>query len=202
MRGLTAPPRNASYLGTQTMQARWKNRIAGPGNPRSPRQGVGFLRIDEVALLAGQLVGSRRGARRLLGLQMERAWGRAVGEPVRVLTRLRRHDRGVLTVDVPDASWKKELDRLKPRILSRLSGLLPDSKVERIEFQVQAPGSSPGERRQDRPVARHRAEGPASSLSDALAPVAGVEPEESGADRLAHRLGDVMRRYLARSKAC
>ncbi len=147
---------------------------------------AGFHGLDEIALRSGGLLADRIGARRLLGLELERAWSRAVGARVRAVTRLHALREGVLEVHVIDAAWQRELRRLEREILQRLGGRLSGRPCVAIRFHVRAGWD--------------RADAPAGPAADGAAGSA-CAAEGSGAPPLSDRLRRVMGRYLERSAA-
>ena len=102
-----------------------------------PRASSGrFHGLGEIAARPDGLLAERIGARRLLGFRLERAWAQSVGERVRAVTRLHELKDRTLVVDVFDAAWKRELERIQPVILARLAECLPERQFEAIAFRV------------------------------------------------------------------
>ena len=95
-----------------------------------------FSSVDEIGRHSDRHFGSERFSERLRFLRLDHAWSLAVGAHVRGVARPSSCTAGSLIVDVRDAKWKKELDRLKPEILARLSPLLKPSQVRDIAFRV------------------------------------------------------------------
>jgi predicted nucleic acid-binding Zn ribbon protein len=63
------------------------------------------------------------------------AWPLACGSAVAERTRALDFSKGVLTVEVPDAGWRVELQRLAPQYLAVINRYATKS-VNRIEFVV------------------------------------------------------------------
>ncbi len=63
------------------------------------------------------------------------AWPVACGSAVAARTRALDFVDGILSVEVPDPGWRRELQALAPRYLAALNRYLGDS-VRRIEFIV------------------------------------------------------------------
>jgi predicted nucleic acid-binding Zn ribbon protein len=63
------------------------------------------------------------------------AWPIACGSAVAGRTRVLEFVKGVLTVEVPDAGWRAELQRLAPQYLAIINRYAAKS-VNRIEFVV------------------------------------------------------------------
>ena len=64
------------------------------------------------------------------------AWPLVCGSAVAGRTRALEFASAVLRVEVPDASWKREMQSLAPRYLATLNRYT-GQKVERIEFVIQ-----------------------------------------------------------------
>ena len=109
-------------------------------SPSSPGR---FHGLGEIAAQPNGLLAERIGARRLLGFRLERAWATAVGERVRAVTRLREFRDRTLVVDVFDAAWKRELEKLQTVILARLRESLPERPFEDISFRVRPKRTMP-----------------------------------------------------------
>jgi hypothetical protein len=62
-------------------------------------------------------------------------WPLACGWVVAERTRAVKFSDGVLSVEVPDAGWKRELCELAPRYLAALNRYA-EQKVQRIEFVI------------------------------------------------------------------
>jgi len=95
-----------------------------------------FHELSEIAERPGGLLTERIGAKRLLGFRLERAWASAVGERVRAVTRLHECRDRTLIVDVSDAAWKRELEKLQHVILARLTENLPERPLAAISFRL------------------------------------------------------------------
>jgi len=92
---------------------------------------------SEFASLAdvGRIASRRAVARDALArLRIFNAWGRAVGEGLRTVTRPVRFDRGTLHVEILDGRWLAELRRLEPEILARFREALPSDNVRAIRY--------------------------------------------------------------------
>lgn len=63
------------------------------------------------------------------------AWPVACGSAVAARTRAVAFEGGILRVEVPDASWRRELQALAPRYLAVLNRYLK-GKVTEVEFVV------------------------------------------------------------------
>jgi Dna[CI] antecedent, DciA len=61
------------------------------------------------------------------------AWPLVCGSAVSERTRAVGFNAGVLRIEVPDPSWKRELQELAPRYLASINRYLPQG-VQRIEF--------------------------------------------------------------------
>ncbi len=66
------------------------------------------------------------------------AWPLACGSLVAERTRAFKFCDGILSVDVPDAGWKRELQNLAPRYLAALNRYA-GTKIDRIEFVIRQP---------------------------------------------------------------
>lgn len=64
------------------------------------------------------------------------AWRRVAGEGVRGTAVPFRLYRKTLTVAVPDATWKKQLEAISPQLLFRLNSLLGQALITYLEFRV------------------------------------------------------------------
>ena len=95
-----------------------------------------FQELSEIADRPGGLLAERIGAKRLLGFRLERAWASAVGDRVRAVTRLHECRDRTLIVDVSDAAWKHELEKLQQVILARLTESLPERPLAAISFRL------------------------------------------------------------------
>ncbi len=158
------------------------------------RRSSGFLSVDEIELIAEEIGSTDQARERLEWLRVHGAWGRAVGPHLKAVARPGLYRQGHLTVEVPDTAWKRELDRLRPEILSRLATLLPVRAVERITFRVNA-----------RQPAEALAAAPSGEESlpkafPALAPDILASLAQVGDAALRDRLGQVMGQYLARTR--
>ena len=63
------------------------------------------------------------------------AWPVACGSVVAERTRVLTFERGVLSVEVPDRGWRRELSALAGQYLAALNRLSAE-RIERIEFVV------------------------------------------------------------------
>lgn len=154
---------------------------------KAPMAAHGFFGLEEILLGGRPLPGSER-APQLRSLGLAAAWKRAVGEPLCAVTRPGGHSTGRLVVEVRDAAWKRELERLAPEILARLARLLPFERIDAIVFRVDAgaPRTPPPDGARVRSV---RAPGETPALAGRL--------EELADQELSDRLRLVMGRYLA-----
>ena len=156
-----------------------------------------FQELSEIAERPGGLLAERIGAKRLLGFRLERAWASAVGERVRAVTRLHECRDRTLIVDVSDAAWKRELEKLQHVILARLAENLPERPLAAISFRLRPARWAAGSAA--RPV-------PAACPARA-AVVPGPPKAKDAADddappgALDDRLRRVMSRYLSRRTA-
>ncbi|MEI6668286.1 MAG: DciA family protein [Acidobacteriota bacterium] len=80
------------------------------------------------------------------------AWRVAVGQALARLTRIRLDDDGVLTAELDDARWAKELERSSPIILGRLREMLGADQVRLVRIVGPAPPRS--DRRRPRGTTR------------------------------------------------
>ena len=64
------------------------------------------------------------------------AWSFAAGDKVAARTRVLYCRENVLTVQVPDATWRAQLMAMAPQFLSHIRQFAP---IERIEFQLARP---------------------------------------------------------------
>jgi len=158
---------------------------------------LGFCGIDQIGEVSDQILGTGRSAERLRLLQIDSAWGRAVGPHLRAAASPTGCHAGGLLVEVRDATWKRELEHLKPEILRRLRSLLPSRQIVDISFRVRgAARGAPAVPAAPTPV--HPPGG--ETLRDRSADLA-IEmsvPLQRVPDReLRDRLSRVMGRYLA-----
>lgn len=177
---------------------RWAS-AAPMGRPRA-RSSEGFSGLHEIALADRPLGAQALQPAPMRLLRLQTAWARAVGAPLRDVARLRACAGQRLQVDVPDAAWKREMDRLKPHILERLAREVPCAPVTDLDFHVaRAPRSGPAVpfgARSLSPAARAPEEADRPLPDGLFRALARVED-----DSLRGRLGRVMGRYLARQGA-
>jgi len=64
------------------------------------------------------------------------AWRRAAGEALRGCAVPFRLHRKTLVVSVPDATWRKQLERVSPQLIFRINSLLGQALVTFVEFRV------------------------------------------------------------------
>ena len=64
------------------------------------------------------------------------AWRRAAGEALRGCAVPFRLYRKTLVVSVPDATWRKQLERVSPQLIFRINSLLGQALVTFVEFRV------------------------------------------------------------------
>jgi predicted nucleic acid-binding Zn ribbon protein len=72
-----------------------------------------------------------------------RAWAGVVGKKVARSSRAVNLVRGLLTVEVDDDGWKKDLTFLKKDIIGQLAGALGEDVVQDIYFKVIPPRFAP-----------------------------------------------------------
>jgi len=158
-----------------------------------------FSSIDDIGRQSERHFGSERFPERLRFLRLDHAWGVAVGAHVRAVTRPALGTADSLVVEVRDAKWKKELDRLKPEILARLNRQIPSSPVSDITFRVR---KTAGADWRAEPVGGSL---PSTATNRPGRPETAVPSEASSSlhdvtdDALRERLSRVMVRYLART---
>ena len=63
-----------------------------------------------------------------------RAWPLVCGDRVAARTKVLDFSNGVLRVEVPDKTWRGQLQELAPRYVSEFCALLGEHTVQRIEF--------------------------------------------------------------------
>lgn len=168
-------------------------RVSSPALPS-----LGFSSVGDIGQISDRLFGAGQASERLRLLRLENAWGRAVGVHLRSVARPSAYHGRSLVVDVRDAGWKRELDRLKPEILFKLGRLLPSQQVDDISFRVRKTAERMNEASATSPPAHaFRPEPQAGAEADSI-----VEMSAhllSVPDRqLRERLSLVMARYLAR----
>jgi hypothetical protein len=171
---------------------------AAPGGRRVARRSEEFSRLNEIALADRGHAGQALPAASLRLLRLQTGWARAVGAPLREVARLRACAGERLVVDVPDATWKAEMDRLKPAILERLAREVPCAPpVSDLSFLIRPATPPPpvalgaGSWGTPAPSPPKSSPGPLpEALSGALSRV--------GDEDLRGRLGRVMGRYLSR----
>lgn len=78
---------------------------------------------------------------------LQRTWERALGEQVSRRCRPVRFADGVLTVEVVDTSWAKQLQAMSADLIGRVNATLGSSWVRRIEWVDGAGESLPPLRR-------------------------------------------------------
>jgi len=119
-------------------------------------------------------------------LAIAAAWRRAAGTAVAAVTRVAGFDRGVLTIEILDRAWERDLSRLKETIL------------ETLNAEASAPGARA--RRPVKALELRAAEGsarPDRGVPAPSRPAAGEEPcAEPAAADLHERLAQVAERYL------
>ena len=189
-------------MDTSGRQRRTRGRIRGKSD---------FAGFDEIALFSDALAGAESAAgatpmsaERLLMFRVISAWARAVGPHLRAVGQPVSCRQGRLVVDVRDAGWKKELERVRPEILSRMVRLLPDGSIRELSFRLRGvmhDGISPASAAQ-----AHAERAPAATLLELPRPAArrtmAVVPpviETRTQEDLGNQLRQVMGRYLARS---
>jgi hypothetical protein len=180
--------------------------------PSKPRRRSAQLTPLEAIDLAGLVRDPERpAADKIAEVRAHAVWRRAVGEGLRSRARVAGYRDGQLAIDVPDAAWKRELERLEPDLLERLRRCAQGLRVEALTFRVRAAAAS----RADtwRPAAGDRRPGdraPDSSAPGMPGPgVAGPGVAEPGMgealgrvadERLRGRIWQVAGRCLAHRK--
>ncbi len=120
------------------------------------------------------------------------AWPLAVGPELARRTEVVGFEGGTLRVRVPDASWRKVLHRIQPRILSRLreiAGELAPRRMGFLEGALSPEASRPRPDRPDEPTE------PVQGLPETASLAASIPDAEIRA-----RFAATAARYLARSK--
>lgn len=184
-------------MDTTGRQRRTRRRIRGKSD---------FAAFDEIALFSDALTGDElapgrtpAAAERLLLLKLLGAWSRAVGPHLKAVAWPASCREGRLTVEVRDAGWKRELERARPEIHSRLARLMPDQPIREIAFRLKSvlpEGSTATVARRDTAAA------PAPPLARPAgrAVLDAAQPLRPGpACDLSDQLRQVMGRYLSRS---
>jgi hypothetical protein len=98
---------------------------------------------------------------------LQAAWNHVVGDFIAAHARPVRLRKGCLIVLTTDHTWKAQLERLSPDILTRINRLFGEDLVEAIEYRVERKGhpvrtsrsrgeSSESEARSSRARAHHR----------------------------------------------
>jgi predicted nucleic acid-binding Zn ribbon protein len=64
------------------------------------------------------------------------AWDFAAGRAVAEKSRVLAVEQGILQVEVPDATWRSQLEAMRPQLLHRLGQVM---RIEGIEFHTAAP---------------------------------------------------------------
>jgi hypothetical protein len=176
-----------------------------------------FLTLDEIALSSDALDGGSapdaaatraeaensfapRSADRLRLLRLQSAWGRAVGPHLKSVSRPCSYRASTLVVEVRDAAWKRELERARPEILSRLARLLPGHPLDHLSFRLESGMADRRSREAPGTGAAARAAPAGESLPFGADLTVELFPslEKVASDALRHRLREVMGRYLAR----
>lgn len=156
--------------------------------------------MDAIALRPHEGAEQEGVASKLRLLRLQGAWSRAVGPQVRSVAMPLAFRSRRLLVQVADAAWRRELDRLKPEILQRLAALLPSEPIECITFRpgpslprLQPSSALPDGEAGPRPSGT--IVGPGLDLADLSAPLQRVEDPA-----LRDRLRGVVGRYLERNR--
>jgi hypothetical protein len=126
-------------------------------------------------------------------LRLQTAWARAVGTPLSEVARLRACHGSRLVVEVPDAQWKREMERIAPRILERLAREVPCAPVAALCFSVH--GGAAGRTGPPAPARTGAPGATTAGIPEGLGPVLARVGDES----LRGRLEGVMGRYLSRA---
>ncbi|MGH9869468.1 MAG: DUF721 domain-containing protein [Candidatus Polarisedimenticolia bacterium] len=113
---------------------RWAS-VGAAGRSRL-RRSAEFCGLNEIAVADRAAGENGLDAGRLRMLRLQTAWARAVGAPLKEVARLRACAGQRLVVDVPDALWKREMERMTPRILERLAREVPCAPVTELSFSV------------------------------------------------------------------
>jgi len=132
-------------------------------------------------------------------VRLTRAWSTVVGTHLGAATRPAWYSVGRLVVEVKDATWKRELERLAPEIQTRLETLAGVPRVDGITFRVRAarfqaiPGGGQG--KTSRTAAAPPAKGRRQEITDELR----GSLERVSDTALRDRLTVVMGKYLTRA---
>jgi predicted nucleic acid-binding Zn ribbon protein len=70
---------------------------------------------------------------------VQRAWRKAVGEPIATQARPTAERGGVVTVSCSASVWAQELDLMAPQIIERLNELLRHGRVQRLRCVAVGP---------------------------------------------------------------
>jgi hypothetical protein len=164
-----------------------------PDTRREARPGSGFRGLHEIVIADRSSGDDALTAGQLRMLRLQTAWARTIGAPLKEIARLRVCAGGRLVVDVPDALWKREMERIKPRILERLAREVPCAPVTDLSFfvrgRIPSPAAKPPDGAAEAPAARPTPFPLPERLSDALSSVSDTT--------LRGHLGEVMERYLS-----
>jgi hypothetical protein len=111
-----------------------------PTSSRPRRRAAQLTPLDAIELAGLVRDPARPAADRIAEVRAHAVWRKAVGEGLRSRARVAGYRDGQLAIDVPDAAWKRELERLEPDLLERLRrwGL----RVEALTFRVRAAAAS------------------------------------------------------------
>ena len=169
----------------------------GPAKRRRAAQLTPLDAIDLAGLVRDPAPSA---ADRLAEVRAHAAWRRAVGEGLRSRARMAGFRDGKLAVDVSDAAWKRELERLEPDLLERLRRCAHGVRVTGRTVRVRPAAATRGDAW--RPAAASRAERPGEPGPDAGVPESGLgEALGRVADeRLRGRIWQVAGRCLAHRK--
>ena len=99
-------------------------------------------------------------------------WPHMVGAEVGLRTRVVKLEKSTLVIEVPDASWQKELHRLQPSLVRRLRELLGPAAPRRLGFMQARGGFMPAK-------AARTEHAPSPTPSAAILEAAGTIPDES-----------------------
>ena len=92
--------------------------------------------MDDLIKALPKLLRAAGDAEEVLEAAAFAAWRRAAGEALRGCAVPFRLYRKTLVVSVPDATWRKQLERMSPQLLFRLNSLLGQALVTYVEFRV------------------------------------------------------------------
>ena len=92
--------------------------------------------MDDLIKALPKLLRASGDAEEVLEAAAFAAWRRAAGEALRGCAVPFRLHRKTLVVSVPDATWRKQLERVSPQLIFRINSLLGQALVTFVEFRV------------------------------------------------------------------